>query len=168
MSLTHRIRDFLVREWHALAGIHDTPHSIAGGAAIGIFLGFTPLFGFKTLIAMLVAWVFRCSYVAAAIAVSLHDVVFFLIPVILRLEYGIGFFLLHYPHLWPPKINVHHLQMSEWFKWNIFIKIGWPMLVGSLFVGIPLAAATYFITLPIVTRYQARRKVAKAKVDSLE
>ena len=157
-----RICDFLIREWHELVGLHDTPHSIAGGAAIGIFFGFTPLFGFKTLMAMLVAWVFRTSYVAAAVAVSLHDVIFFLLPIILRLEYSIGFFLLNSPHVWPPKVTAQHLHLGQWLHWSIFVKVVWPMLIGSFFVGIPLAVICFFIILPIVARFQARRKSAGA------
>jgi len=35
-----------------LLAIRDTPEAIAGGVAIGIFFGFTPLFGLKTLLAI--------------------------------------------------------------------------------------------------------------------
>jgi len=53
--------------------IKDTPQSIALGAAIGVFLGFTPLFGLKTLLALLLAALFRVNKIAAVVAVSLHD-----------------------------------------------------------------------------------------------
>ena len=161
-----RFRDFIARLWHEMIGLHDTPHAIAGGVAIGIFFGFTPLFGFKTLLAMLVAWTFRCSYVAAAVAVSLHDVVLPLIPVILRLEYRIGYFLLQYPHLWPPKLEVRHLHFGMWFHWSSFVTIGWPTLVGSVIFSGPIAAVSFFVTLPLVRRYQAIR-ADKAKKSLL-
>ncbi|MGZ5023286.1 MAG: DUF2062 domain-containing protein, partial [Chthoniobacterales bacterium] len=49
------------RHLHAHHGrliqINDTPHSVALGSAIGMFFGFTPLFGLKTLLSILVAWV---------------------------------------------------------------------------------------------------------------
>ena len=157
-----QLRDLIVRHWHALVALHDTPHSIAGGIALGIFFGFTPLFGFKTLLAMFLAWVFRCSYVAAAIAVNLHDVTLPLIPVILRVEYGIGYFLLKAPHVWPPKIEARHLHFGEWLQWTWFIKVGWPMLVGSVFFAGPLAVVSFFVALPIVQRYQARREAIRA------
>lgn len=161
-------RTMFRRQWHALIGLHDTPHSIAGGVAIGIFFGFTPLFGFKTLLGILIAWVFRCSRVAAAVAVNLHDITLPLLPVILRLEYGIGFCLLRHPHQWPPKMkfSAEHLGFEEWFHWSSFVKIGLPMLVGSVFVGGLLAAISFFITLPIVTRYQARRDALRAGKSS--
>jgi uncharacterized protein (DUF2062 family) len=62
--------------------IKDTPQSIALGAAIGIFLGFTPLFGLKTLLALLLAALFRVNKIAAVVAVSLHDLLFPLWPVV--------------------------------------------------------------------------------------
>ena len=36
-----------------LLAIRDTPEAIAGGVAIGIFFGFTPLFGLKTALTIL-------------------------------------------------------------------------------------------------------------------
>ena len=74
--------------------LKDTPHAIAGGVAIGVFIGFTPLFGIKTLLSLGAAYLLRCNPIAAVIAVSLHDVVTPLWPVLLRLEYDIGFWLL--------------------------------------------------------------------------
>jgi uncharacterized protein (DUF2062 family) len=62
--------------------IKDTPHAIASGAAIGVFLGFTPLFGLKTLLALLLAALFRVNKIAAVVAVSLHDLLFPLWPVV--------------------------------------------------------------------------------------
>ena len=77
-----------------LVTLRDTPHAIAGGVAIGVFIGFTPLFGIKTLLSLGVAYLLRCNPIAAVIAVSLHDVVTPLWPVLLRLEYDIGFWVL--------------------------------------------------------------------------
>ena len=58
-----------------LVTLRDTPHAIAGGVAIGVFIGFTPLFGIKTLLSLGAAYLLRCNPIAAVIAVSLHDVV---------------------------------------------------------------------------------------------
>jgi uncharacterized protein len=74
-----------------LVTLRDTPHAIAGGVAIGVFIGFTPLFGVKTLLSLGVAYLLRCNPIAAVIAVSLHDVAMPLLPVLLRMEYDISF-----------------------------------------------------------------------------
>src|SRR5439155_8507862 len=75
-----RLKRWLVAHHLTLITIADTPHSIALGSAIGIFLGFTPLWSLKTLLSIAVAWMLRCNKIAAAIAVTLHDVIIFAIP----------------------------------------------------------------------------------------
>src|SRR6266403_1747139 len=95
-----------VRRWlheHSLKllAIRDTPEAIAGGVAIGIFFGFTPLFGLKTILAILFAWLTRSNIIAAVLAGTLHDIILPLMPLIYRWEYQIGFWLLSHPHHWP-------------------------------------------------------------------
>ena len=157
-----RFLDFLRRHWHLLVQLHDTPHSIAGGTAIGIFFGFTPFFGFKTLLGILVAWGFRCSRVAAAIGVTLHDVIIPLMPMLLRAEYGVGYWLLNRPHHWPHKFRVEQLSIHEWLHWKVLHQVIWPTFVGSLVIGIPLAAVVFYVTLRIVSRRQAKKRAADA------
>ena len=57
-----------------LLQLKDTSHSIALGAAIGMFFGFVPLWGFKTLLALGVCRLLRGNLLATAIAATLHDV----------------------------------------------------------------------------------------------
>ena len=79
-----RMKSWLVAHHMTLMAIADTPHSIAFGSAIGIFFGFTPLYPLKTLLSIAVAWIFRCNKIAAAIAVTLHDVLIWAMPAIYR------------------------------------------------------------------------------------
>jgi len=136
-----------------LFSLKDTPHSIAGGVAIGVFMGFTPLFGLKTMMSIGAAYAMRCNMVAAAIAVSLHDVLFFLAPVLLRLEYEIGYWLLSHPHQHAPKLKLHDDSWKQLLKIltdaDALYSVGLPLLVGSLFVAVPGAIIAYFITLAI-------------------
>src|SRR5689334_8529819 len=76
-----------------LMAINDTPHSIALGSAIGIFFGFTPLTGVKTVLSVLVAWALRCNKIAAVIAVTVHDVLIFIMPAVYYAEYKAGCWL---------------------------------------------------------------------------
>jgi len=144
----------------ALAGrlfsLKDTPHAIAGGVAIGVFVGFTPLFGVKTLLSLGLAYALRCNPIAAVIAVSLHDVLIPFAPFLMRLEYDIGYWMLSHPHHLPPKFELHHghLNLGEMLQWTTFLNLGLPLLVGSLIVSAPSALVFYFLTLAIV---KARR-----------
>jgi uncharacterized protein len=141
-----------------LVTLRDTPHAIAGGVAIGVFVGFTPLFGIKTLLSLAGAYLLRCNPIAAVIAVSLHDVVTPLWPVLLRIEYDIGYWLLSHPHHLPPKLEMHHLHVSEMLKWTTFFHVGFPLLLGSLFLAAPSAALFYFLLLAFLQARQARHR----------
>src|SRR6266571_3882240 len=104
-----------------LLAIRDTPEAIAGGVAIGIFFGFTPLFGLKTLLAIFFAWLTRSNIIAAVLAATAHDIVGPLMLVIYRLEYGVGFWLLSDPHHWPPPMLHAHWEPPRWRSWmNVF------------------------------------------------
>ncbi len=139
-----------------LVTLRDTPHAIAGGVAIGVFIGFTPLFGIKTLLSLAIAYLLRCNPIAAVIAVSLHDVVTPLWPFLLRLEYDIGFWLLSNPHHFPPRMEMHHIHVSEMLKWTTFFHVGFPLLLGSLFLAAPSALIFYFVLLAILKAREAR------------
>jgi uncharacterized protein (DUF2062 family) len=142
-----------------LMAIADTPHSIALGSAIGIFFGFTPLYPFKTLLSILAAWVSRCNKIAAAVAVTVHDVLIFAMPAIYYAEYKLGCWVL----LRPPAPRLHHVRMSDYLHWHIFGRFVWPALIGSLFLAIPCALATYFLLRMLVR--QARSCVSAQPVE---
>jgi len=147
------VRDLFRR----LVELRDTPHAIAGGVAIGVFYGFTPLFGVKTLLSLGTAWLARCSKIAAVISVSLHDVVTPLWPFLLRVEYEIGFWILSHPHHLPPKLAMHHVKLFELLKWSTFPKLGLPTLIGSLVIAAPAALIAYAISFQIMRRRQTRK-----------
>jgi uncharacterized protein (DUF2062 family) len=155
--MMNRLFNWLRSHWHRLVALHDTPHSIAGGLAIGIILGFTPFYSLKTLLAIGIAWLFRCSKVAAAIAVTLHDITLPLTPFLLRLEYGLGHWTITHPHRWPPKLDfhLHPTHWHEWFQEGVFTEFLWPTFIGSLYLSIPLALVAFFITVRLIERHRA-------------
>src|SRR5438045_7391457 len=133
-----------------LMAIADTPHSIALGSAIGIFFGFTPLWSMKTLLSIAVAWVFKSNKIAAAIAVTLHDIILPLMPAVYFWQYRIGMRVLHgRPE---HRAAFHHLSFHDLMTWPGFVRVGWPLLLGSLFLAVPSAIATYLIMRMLVSR----------------
>ncbi len=142
--------------------IRDTPQSIALGAAIGILLGFTPLFGLKTLLALLLAALLRVNKISAVVAVSLYDLFFPLWPVLFRLEFALGYWLVHEPHQWPPRLEVRHLDYHSWLHWKQFATVGTPMLLGSLILGVPAGLVVYSLLKGALVRRQQRGAPADA------
>ena len=150
-----RAKEFFAKSLKRLRDIKDAPHAVAGGVAIGIFWGFTPLTGLKTLLSLGFAWACRFSRLSAVIAVSLHDVLLPLWPVILRWEYELGYWLLSNPHQWPPKLKISHFQFTHMLN-SRTVWILWETFVGSLVIGIPIALASYFVFLKILQRYETK------------
>lgn len=143
--------------WKKLFALKDSPHAIAGGVAIGVFVGFTPLWGIKTLLSLGLAYGLRCNPIAAVIAVSLHDVLVPLAPIFMRWQYDLGFWLLSHPHHLPPKLEfVHsHIHPADMLKWTTFLSVGLPLLLGSLVFAVPGAALAYLLALGVFKKRAA-------------
>ena len=139
--------------WKQLRQLRDAPHAVAGGVAIGIFWGFTPLTGLKTLLSIFTAWVFRCSKIPAVIAVTFHDLLLPVWPVVLLWEYQIGFWILSNPHRLPPKLAISHLHLAQLFHWKT-LELLWPTFLGSCVIGIPIALGFYWIVESSLERYE--------------
>lgn len=153
-----KIWRWIKSHWTKIISLDDTPHALSLGLAIGIFFGFTPLFGLKTLLAIGLAWALRGNRLAAAIMVTLHDVFLPVMPVILRWEYDLGYWLLSHPHAWPPTLHLaENLHPSTWMKWSSFFTIGYPLLLGSLIVSLPLSIGFYFFIRSILQRLHDSR-----------
>jgi hypothetical protein len=139
-----------------LLAIRDTPEAIAGGIAIGIFFGFTPLFGVKTILAIFFAWLTRSNIIAAVLAGTLHDLILPIMPVVFVWEYKIGYWILYQE--WPRGVPRLHLAIHEWRDWTRLLssRVGKPMLAGSMVIATPVAGICFFVAKAIVARH--RRK----------
>jgi uncharacterized protein (DUF2062 family) len=159
----HRLKRWLAAHHMTLMTLTDTPHSIALGSAIGIFFGFTPLLSMKTLLSIAVAWLCKCNKIAAAIAVTLHDIILPLMPAIYLWQYKIGMRLLYGR---PDHRVVFQLGFADFTSWKAFLRVGWPLLFGSLFLAVPCAIATYLIMRMLVSRARSDRQGSSADSSS--
>ena len=151
-----------VRRWlheHSLKllAIRDTPQAIAGGVAIGIFFGFVPVFGLKTLSAIFFAWLTRSNIIAAVLAGTLHDIILPFMPVLYAYEYKLGFWLLSQPHHWPKALRRMNWDPHAWLSWTTFLTVGKPMLVGSIICAAPVAVVSFFVTRIVMERHQRKK-----------
>jgi uncharacterized protein (DUF2062 family) len=140
-----------------LMTIADTPHSIALGSAIGIFFGFTPLYPLKTLLSIGTAWICRVNKIAAAIAVTLHDVLIWAMPAIYVAEYHLGCWTLNRPVAQRFHFRqLGHFGLRDYVHWHVFSRVVWPVFwpafIGSLFLAIPSAIIIYFAMRLLVSR----------------
>jgi hypothetical protein len=140
-----------------LLAIRDTPEAIAGGVAIGIYIGFTPLIGLKTALTILFAWLTRSNVLAAVIASASHDILWPIMPVIFRWEYDVGYWLMSSPHHLPPPLLKTRLDFHALRNWPNLLTIGKPLLIGSLVCSAPLALLSYGFTKRLVARHQRKK-----------
>lgn len=159
-----RIKGWWMAHHHRLMSIEDSAHAIALGVAVGIFFGFTPLWSVKTLLSIFVAWLLNSNKIAAAISVTLHDVILPFMPAIYWWEYKLGYYVLNGTS--PGKVRFAHIAMRDYLHWNVFVRVIWPTLVGSIIIALPIAGAIYFLTRSLVLRTRARRAAAASRPTS--
>ena len=154
-----------IRKFHELLDAKDAPHSVAGGTAIGVFFGFIPIFGLKTVSAMGVSLLTRCSVVASVIGVSMHDILLPIWPLILRFQFQVGFWLLSHPHHFAPRLTKGDFKISEILQWDNFIDIGLPLVIGGVVFAIPFTVISYAGVL-FVMKWRQKRRAARASHTS--
>ena len=153
-GLWQRLKRWMRAHHMTLMTLPDTPHNIALGAAIGMFFGFSPLFGLKTILAFLITWAFKANKTAAVIAVQLHDILLPLVPAMFFWQYRLGMWALY--HRVPQRAGFRRVSLSDFMEWTTFLTVGRPILVGSLFFAVPAGLLTYFLLRGVLIRARAK------------
>jgi len=153
-------RDFLVyRVLHA----DDTPHRIALGVAVGVFVAFTPTIGFQMVLAVALAWLIGGNKVVAVPFVWISNP-FTMVPIYLP-NYYVGRWLLG-SSVPPPDFGQVVQASGTWLEkvrmwWDVTWQSFTPLWVGSLVVAFVLAIPSYFVFYWMVVLY--RKALAKVK-----
>src|SRR5919199_3872465 len=92
------LRSYLRR----LLAIDDPPERTALAFSIGVCIAFSPLLGLHTILATLLAFLFRLNKVAIYTGTFVNNPFFTLVPIILA-SYGIGAFVMGRPLSLPPE-----------------------------------------------------------------
>jgi len=126
-------------------------HSIALGVAVGVFTGCLPVLPFQTIVAVALAFVFRCSKVAAAAGtwvsnplnwVPFYTACFFIGNAIIPIDVT---------------FDPHHMELKELLDQGGGIVV--VMMTGGLVMAIPSSILSYFVTFRAVTRFRQRRMI---------
>lgn len=153
-------KSFRFRDWvRSLISPGDSAHELALGMSIGVFVGFTPLFGLHLIIIVFVAFVLQRVVrfnKALAVAASYANNPVTFAPIIWA-SYQVGAFLI------PSAAGTLNkgLPMPE-FDWHggiralprILWAMGMPMLVGCLVLGTIMALVAYPVTYSLVKWYR--------------
>lgn len=127
--------------------------ALAAGFAVGVFFSFTPLVSLHTVLALLVAFLFRLSKIAAVAGVWVNN------------PYTMPFVFYGCLRLgeWLMGTGFHPLSCERWTI-DAFLEMAAPLvaplLLGTTIVGLVAAAAAYFIVYRIAVRVKSARRNA--------
>jgi uncharacterized protein len=149
-----------------LMNMRASPHEIALGCAVGVFVSVTPLLGIQTFLAIAIASLIRASIPAAVIGTFFGNPLSW--PVIWASTYVMGLQMVGLEGVFDPAAfenNVlqvwaavlerspHVLDATATLLWPLL----WPMLAGSLPLGLLTAAIVYYISRNTVRAWRHRR-----------
>jgi len=141
-----------------LLRLKGQPEEVAGGMAIGVFIGMTPTVPLHTVLAVLIAFILRKSKLAAALGVWVANP--FFLPFIYILDYKVGQSL---TGIEAPSFIFKDFSLSQ------FLDLGWdiscPLLLGGVVTGGILAVPSYFITKRVILLYRKKRQKRLDRVD---
>ena len=158
-----------------LKRLPDTPRNIAIGIACGVFVTFTPLFGFHFFLAAFLAWVLRGNILASLLATFVGNPITF--PFIAAVSYRTGLFMMGrgsernvwrkvtdgfgemFSTLWT---NFKSIFFGGGLPWDpvqrVFHEVFLPYLIGGILPGLVFAALFYWVSRPMIAAYQKRRR----------
>ena len=169
---------------HRLKRLPDTPHKIALGLTCGVFVSFSPLFGFHFIYAAICALLLRGSVLAGLLGTFFGNPLTF--PLIALVAYHTGIAMLGMPNLaeqyggimqalgfglsalWESMVAWFGFATPRWGEvWDFVKAIFIPYFVGGVPTGIVAGLISYFVSRPIVAAYQRRRRM-KLRAKSVE
>jgi uncharacterized protein (DUF2062 family) len=148
--------------------IHGTPHSIALGAALGVFISLTPTVGIQMLIAVVIGTFIKANRIIAALLCWLSNPVtilpmyyayYWLGGKILGIElWTFGNFSERLNQLIATKEQLGYLTALK----QLGFETALPLWVGSLIIATVLTLPIYPLTLYALHRHRRRRRAASA------
>lgn len=177
-NLTERFAALLApfREWGWWQGGRDsvrlllqqraTAHEIALGCALGAFVSITPLLGVQTLMAVVLAFVLRASVPAAIVGTFIGNPLSW--PFIWVSTYLMGLQMVGLEGAFDSAAVQRNIELL----WNalldpspqlldataaLFWPLLWPMLAGSVPIGLLTAAVVYYVSRNAVRAWRSRQ-----------
>lgn len=132
--------------------LSDSPRKIALAFAIGVFIAFSPILGFHTIMVLLVAWLFRLNPVALFAGAFVNNPWTFTPLYGFCLWFGIYLYggTAAFPH-----ISWEHLSLLT-FLGNLKPFIA-PFLLGTTIVGVVFSFLSYLFSYFLICRFKESR-----------
>jgi uncharacterized protein len=128
-----------------ILSLDSHPRHIATGFAVGVFISFTPFFGFHTPMAIAAAFLFRLNKLTCITGAWINTPIT-IIPV-LGLSYKLGRILRGRP---PVELHIKDLE------WLTLKKHAASLVLGSSIIGFVFAIVAYFICYWLIVRFRKK------------
>jgi uncharacterized protein (DUF2062 family) len=143
---------FIYRVLH----IDDTPHRIALGVAIGMFVTWTPTVGFQMLLVLALSWLLGANKLVGVPFVWISNPATF-VPIFLP-NYYLGRWVLGSNTEAPDFVKAMTISRS-WLEtvqnwWAATWQVFWPLWVGSIIIGLVLGIVSYGLIYYAVVEYR--------------
>ena len=141
------------RFWYLkLLRIRESPHNVAMGLSLGVFVGCLPIIPLQTVAAVILAFFFKCSKIAAAIGTWITNPLY--APFVFYGMYLLGRAVI--------PVGKKEFEPEDLTLLNI-VNLGWDffllMLAGGVIVGLTLAFLTYLVSVRMVYLYRQKRSL---------
>ena len=170
---------------HRIRRLPDDPHRIARGVGAGVFVSFTPFFGFHFISAVISAKIVRGNILAALLGTFFGNPISF--PIIAFFSMKLGHLILGttFDETKHATIFGKFVGAGEELKHNFFAiftdatmhwgylynfwnEIFLPYLVGGFIPGVIAGVVAYYLSEPLIAAYQKhRRKRLKERFEKL-
>lgn len=143
--------------------LRGTPKALAGGTAIGVFIGLTPTIPFHTILIVFLAFVTRSSVFAGIIVSWLVSNPLTYLPIYY-------FSALIGNHITPYEINLEKVQLllneilsggSLQNALTIAVGLGYEamvvLIIGGIFLALPFTGVSYYLALRFFIKLQKKR-----------
>ena len=137
--------------YHRLVRLKGQPEEVAGGVAIGVFVGITPTVPFHTLLTMGISLLARKSKLAALLGSVIANP--FTLPLIYFLDFRIGAFLIGSEAPW---VAFSTFSFPQMLKLGTHLII--PLVLGGVVLGAALSIPAYFIARRLVVVYRKEKQ----------
>lgn len=181
---------------HRVRRLPDTPEKIGRGVFAGVFAAFTPFYGLHFLIAAVGALIMRGNVFASLMATFFGNPLTY-IPIAVS-ALGTGYWMLGIPFntarfglggnpgpnfcglgcqfgnafsdLWHNFKAIFTHEQTDWHGLSVFYnEVFFPYMIGGVAPGIICATICYYLTVPLISAYQnRRRKKLREKLDKLK
>jgi|GEM_PF-225700 len=142
--------------------IHDSPKKIAGGAALGVFLGIVP--GEGVMATIILSSLFRLNRLAAITAVVAFNM--WTTAVILPLAALLGSFIfgIGYNNLVADFENAFSRGWKAFFTDTLIFHIALPVMVGFIIVAVLISAFFYFFIIYLLKKEKVTLTAQSGKI----